>query len=324
MFIIAHRRIFFAITGLLVAGALGAVTVLGLPLGIDFTGGTLTEVSYEQERPNLETVQGALDENGYDSASVRPTDGGYIVRTKPLDSDARQALTDTLSLGGGASASIERFSSVGPALGQELQSKALLALSLAVFIIIAYVAFAFRHVSRPISSWIYGIGAIAALLFDVLIPVGTFAVLGAVIGAEVDALFVMALLAILGYSVNDTIVIFDRIRENVRGNQDTGRDEAFELTVGKSLDQALARSINTSLTTTLVLLALFTFGASTTEHFALTLLAGVIAGTYSSLCFAAPALVAYWRWRGAPATYVPEDGQDQAGEPSRVDAQQSL
>ena len=158
--------------------------------------------------------------------------------------------------------------------------------------IIFFIAFVFRHVSAPVSSWKYGIIAIIALLHDIIVTIGLFAVLGALVGAEVDILFVMALLAILGYSVNDTIVVFDRVRENLRTNLELNRKEDFELTVGKSLNQTYIRSINTSLTTFFVLITLFMLGPLATQNFALVLLTGVIAGTYSSICLATPLLVA--------------------------------
>ena len=176
-----------------------------------------------------------------------------------------------------------------------MRIKALLAFSIVVVAIVLFIAYVFRHVSKPVSSWKYGVISIIALLHDVIIPVGLFAILGSVVGAEIDVLFIVALLTILGYSVNDTIVVFDRVRENLRENQQLKRKEDFELTVGKSLNQTFARSINTSLTTTLVLLALFFFGGVATQNFALVLIMGIVAGTYSSLCLASPLLVA---WKG--------------------------
>ena len=144
----------------------------------------------------------------------------------------------------------------------------------------------------PISSWKYGVAAIIALIHDIIVPTGVFAFLGYILGVEIDILFVMALLAILGYSVNDTIVVFDRVRENLRLNREHGSEESFDLTVGKSLNQTYARSINTSLTTLFVVIALFFFGSEATQDFALVLAIGIIAGTYSSIFLATPLLVA--------------------------------
>jgi len=166
-----------------------------------------------------------------------------------------------------------------------------------VVAIILFIALAFRKVSEPVSSWKYGVIAIIALLHDIIVPVGLFALLGVVVSAEIDVLFVMALLAILGYSVNDTIVVFDRVRENLRTNSELNKKEDFELTVGKSLNQTYTRSINTSLTTLFVLLTLFFLGAPVTQNFALVLLTGVIAGTYSSIFLATPLLVVAERFR---------------------------
>jgi preprotein translocase subunit SecF len=165
-----------------------------------------------------------------------------------------------------------------------------------VLAIILFVTFAFRKVSDAVSSWAYGSVAIIALLHDILVPSALFAVLGVTAGAQIDLLFVMALLAILGFSVNDTIVVFDRIRENLREHQDQGQ-ESFSDIVGTSLQQTFARSVNTSLTTLIVLAALYLLGGESTELFSLTLLVGVIAGTYSSLFFASPLLVKVYEWR---------------------------
>lgn len=292
MFIVLHRRIFYWITGVFVAAAVGAVAVFGLPLSIDFTGGSLTEVRYDGDRPTQETVEQALTERGFTGASVRPTgERGYIIRTRPVAADGNVAIEEAASLGGGAPLSVERFTNIGPVIGEELRSKAFVALGLVVVAIILFIAFVFRHVSEPVPSWKYGGIAIIALLHDILIPVGVFAAIAQFTAAEIDTLFVMALLAILGYSVNDTIVVFDRVRENLRQNKEAERTEEFSLTVGKSLDQTFTRSINTSLTTAVVLSMLFIIGTPATEFFALTLLAGVVAGAYSSLCLATPLLV---------------------------------
>jgi len=156
---------------------------------------------------------------------------------------------------------------------------------------ILFIAFAFRHVSKPVASWKYGVVAIITLFHDVLLPVGLFAYLGHVRGAEVDVLFIVALLTILGVSINDTIVIFDRIRENLRRNEEKNVREPFAEVVQKSVRQTIARSVNTSVTVIIVLIALFLVGPSSTQDFALTLIVGMVAGTYSSILLAAPLLV---------------------------------
>lgn len=301
MLIVKYRKIFFILTGLIVATAIFSVAFFGLNFGIDFTGGAITEVSYpeivlEEEnintRPSKESLEERLQGLDIGGFSIRPTgEDGYILRTQDLTEEKRVEILNILSLGGEKQIIQERFNSIGPTIGSELRNKAFVAIGIVVVAIILFVAFVFRKVSQPVSSWKYGIVAIIALIHDVLVPVGIFAFLGYTVGAEIDILFVMALLAILGYSVNDTIVVFDRVRENLRLNREHGSKEDFELTVGKSLNQTYARSINTSLTTLFVLIALFFIGSEATQDFALVLATGVIAGTYSSIFLATPLLV---------------------------------
>ena len=293
MLVVKYRKIFFILSGVIVGLSLLSVLVFGLTFGIDFTGGALTEVTYPDGRPDKEGVIARLQNIPIGVFSLRQSgDSNYILRTRALLEEERVAVMGALSRGGSISVTIERFTSIGPIIGTELRNKAFTAVFVVVLAIIFFIAFVFRHVSAPVSSWKYGIIAIVALLHDIIVPVGLFAILGVLTGAEVDILFVMALLAILGYSVNDTIVVFDRVRENLRINLDLNRKEDFELTVGKSLNQTYVRSVNTSLTTFFVLITLFMLGPLATQNFALVLLTGVIAGTYSSICLAAPLLVA--------------------------------
>lgn len=291
MFIIKNRKIFFAISGALVGLSLAAVAFFGIVFGIDFTGGTIIEVEYPDGRPDQSRVETRLDRLDLGAYSLRDSDAqGFLLRTKDLSEEARAEVMDALSLNGGVRVETLRLNTIGPVIGQELRSKAFVAIAVVVVMIILFVAFAFRKVSEPVSSWKYGLIAIAALVHDIIIPFGVFAVLGYFFGAEVDILFVMALLAILGYSVNDTIVVFDRVRENLRANIEREKKEPFTDTVGRSLEQTFARSINTSLTTLFVLCSLYFLGGDATKNFALVLIAGVLAGTYSSLFFATPLL----------------------------------
>ena len=292
MLVVTYRKIFFILSAVIVALSLGVVLTFGLNFGIDFTGGAIAEVSYPAERPGKEDVEDRLTNLPIGVFSLRPSDDdGFILRTRDLAEEERVAVVDALSLNGTVELVEERFNSIGPVIGTELRNKAFLAIAIVVLAIILFVAFAFRKVSKPVSSFKYGLIAIVALLHDIIVPLGLFAILGQFFGAEVDVLFVMALLAILGYSVNDTIVVFDRVRENLRTNEELNRKEEFELTVGKSLNQTYVRSINTSLTTIFVLVTLFILGAPATQNFALVLLTGVIAGTYSSIALATPLLV---------------------------------
>jgi len=297
MLVVKYRHLFFILSTVIVVLSVGVVLVFGLNFGIDFTGGALTEVSYPDGRPDKAVVEEQLRSLSIGEFSLRGTgENGFILRSKDLTEEARQAVMEALSLQGDTSLTQERFNSIGPIIGAELRNKAFVAIGIVIAAIVLFVAFVFRKVSEPVSSWKYGLIAIVALLHDIIVPVGVFALLGYLFGAEVGVLFVMALLAILGYSVNDTIVVFDRVRENLRINKEQERVEQFELTVGKSLNQTYVRSINTSLTTLFVLLALFFIGAPVTRDFALVLLTGVMAGTYSSICLAAPLLVTIERF----------------------------
>jgi len=294
MFVIKHKNILFTISGVLMLAAVVALLVFGLNVGIDFTGGSILEVSYSGDVPTTPEIEEAISGFVLDSASIRKTgDSGYIIRTRFLNEEEHAELTGLLTFDGSRELVIERQSSVGPTIGSELRSKALIAIAIVVIAIIFFVAFAFRKVSRPVRSWKYGLAAVIALVHDTLIPVGVFAVLGATIGTQADALFVMALLAILGYSVNDTIVVFDRVRENLGDNKEHNKKEAFGDVVGRSLSQTYARSLNTSLTTLIVLLALFFIGGPSVHSFVLTLIVGVVAGTYSSIFLASPLLVLF-------------------------------
>jgi preprotein translocase subunit SecF len=294
MFVIRNKTAFLSLAGILVGVSIAAVLFLGLNLGIDFTGGTLVEVTYPDGRPTMAELQTLLKEDLEESFVLRPTgETGYFLRTKELTEAERPALFALLSFEGERRVVEERFTSIGPTVGSELKQKALIALLLVVGAIILFVAFSFRKVSYPVSSWKYGIVAVITLLHDVALPIGLFVILGKAVGVEIDILFITALLAILGYSVNDTIVVFDRIRENLQIDRTSGRTRPFGEVVGESLKQTYVRSINTSLTTLLVLLLLFFVGGEPTRYFSLALLTGVIAGTYSSIFLASPLLVAF-------------------------------
>ena len=295
MFIVANRKFFYALSGVLVTLALAALAVWGLTFGLDFKGGSLIEVEYAAQRPEVVEARVALSKLSLGEFSVRPTgERGFIIRTKVLDEAEHRALLAALSGEAGASVAERQYNAIGPTLSAELANKALLSLGLVLIAIVLFVTFAFRKVSEPVSSWKYGLITIAALLHDVLIPTGVFAALGSLLGGfEVDTLFVTALLVILGFSVHDTIVVFDRVRENLRRQKESGvrNPEPFEQTVGVSIRQTFNRSVNTSLTTLLAIAALFALGPESVRHFALVLLIGITAGTYSSIFIASPLLV---------------------------------
>lgn len=296
--IIKHRKYFFIFTTILVVASIISISVFGLKLGLDFTGGTLVQVTYDSVRPSVEIISESLDAAGLEGYSLREAgEKDYILRTGNLTEEQRPWVASWFTIGEGE-AKIVQLTEVGPTIGVELRNKAILSLAIVLACILMFIAFAFRQVSKPISSWIYGLMAITGLTFSVLVTCGFFALLSRITGAQVDTLFITALLTILGFSVHDTIVVFDRTRENLRINQEKNKREDFEETAGRALGQTLVRSINTSVTIALSLLALFILGPESTQEFALTLFVGIVAGTYSSICVATPLLVAYENWRG--------------------------
>jgi preprotein translocase subunit SecF len=285
MGIVKHRKIWYTFSGLLVLASLFSIFYFGLNFSIDFTGGSLLEIEYSNARPDAAVIQ-----NKIPGVSVQPTgEKGIIIRSKTLSEEEHQALLKNLS-STGVFTEIH-FDSIGPTIGSELRQKSLTAVILVAVMIILYITFAFRKANRPVSSFKYGLMAVVALIHDVTAPIGVFAVLGHYFGVQIDILFVTAILTVLGFSVHDTIVVFDRIRENLRKN--IGKD--FEETVGLSINQTIVRSINTSLTVIFVLLALFLFGGETIKYFSLALIIGVFFGTYSSIFLASPLLVTLYK-----------------------------
>ena len=298
MFIIKHKAIFFTISILLVIGSLIFIAIYGLNLGSDFTGGTVLEVAYAKNRPDpnlLRSILAPLNLGNYSLQSAGSD--GYIIKLKPITEEERVSIVDALSANGAnQDFQVKSFSSVGPSVGQELATKGLIAVTLVVLLIILFIAFAFRKISYPVASWKFGLIAIIALIHDITIPTGVFAYLGHFREVEIDALFITALLTILGLSVSDTIVVFDRIRENLKNR--VGR--TFEETVGMSLDQTITRSLITSLTIISILLVLLFFGGESTRNFALVLTLGMFFGTYSSIFIASPLLVVAYNWQAKP------------------------
>jgi preprotein translocase subunit SecF len=291
MFIIKHKKVFVFISVALVVLSIVVIVVFGLKAGIDFKGGALTEVAYDTVRPTQEELHSSLEALNVGSILLQPTgELGYIVKSRDLTESEHTLLLQTLSQNGVSPMREVNFNSIGPSVGRELTRKAVIALVLVSLAIICFIAYAFRKVSHPVSSWRYGIIAIITLLHDVIIPVGMFAVLSHYFGAELDTLFVVAVLTILGLSVSDTIVIFDRIRENLSTHTKVTAHNFGEI-VGSSLSQSFVRSICTSLTVILVLLALVFFGPASIKYFSLMLVTGMFFGTYSSIFLASPLLV---------------------------------
>ncbi|NNM83842.1 protein translocase subunit SecF [Candidatus Parcubacteria bacterium] len=295
MYIIRHRSLFFWITGLFLVAAIGAILFWGLPLGIDFTGGSLMQVSYPQGRPALADIEKQISVVPLGVVSVRSSGTDAIsIRARTMTPAEHDAVLAALS--SHASTTELAYTSVGPALGSQFTNKALWAIFAVMLVIVFYIAFAFRKVSRPVPSWGYGLTVIAMLIIDIIVPTGFYAAYCHFTGAEVDSLFVVALLALLGYIVNDIIVIFDRIREHLARNEKFGIKESFEDTIGKSINETMTRSINTALTVALALVALIFLGAPATRNFALVMLVGIVIGTFSSIARSAPLLIPIANW----------------------------
>ncbi|HEY4496106.1 MAG TPA: protein translocase subunit SecF [Candidatus Paceibacterota bacterium] len=292
MLIVNNRKIFYIISAVLVGVSIIVLMVWGLNLSIDFKGGTIIEISYPDERPAVSDIEKNLEKLNLGEHSIRPVgEMGYLIRTRSLEESERAILFQALSNNGSKKITEERFDSVGPLLGKEAVRKSLFSIILVIVCIVLFITFAFRKVSEPVASWKYGLITVLALIHDVLIPAGVFAVLGHFKGIEVDTLFVTALLVVLGFSVHDTIVVFDRVRENLKVNHETRTKKPFEQIVGESISQTFVRSINTSLTTILVLIVLFFVGAVSTQMFSLALIIGITAGTYSSIFIGSTLLV---------------------------------
>jgi preprotein translocase subunit SecF len=288
MSIVSLRHIWFGLGAAMVAGSLIALFVFGIRWGIDFTGGSLSEVTLESFVTSAD-VRTTLEAAGYTNLQVQETGStGQLIRTTHLSEEAHQAMLATLRSSYGGVEEL-RFDSIGPMIGQELKKTATWGVILTLTLIGTYIALAFRKVSRPVASWKYGLLTIACAFHDVIVMVGVYIVVGFFLGWEMNATFVAASLTVLGYSINDTVVVFDRIRENLANR--VGKD--FEDTVDMSIRQTLARSLNTSLTTILAITAVLIFGGDTTRPFAFALMVGIAAGSYSSIFLASPALVAW-------------------------------
>ena len=294
--IIENRKIWLSISTGLVALSLIFIAMFGLDLGIDFTGGSLLEVKFNAERPSTEEVRDLIKSEIEISAEpiiVNSDQQNMIIRVQETEETVHQEIISKLAEKYPENIQEERFESIGPSIGQELKEKAIYAILIVILAIVAYIAYAFRKVSWPVKSWKYGVIAIVALVHDVIIVVGIFALLGRFMGVEVGLPFVAALLTILGYSVNDSIVVFDRIRENLGRVVKTD----FEGIVNRSVNETITRSVNTSVTTLIVLLTIFFFGGASIKFFVLALAIGVLSGTYSSIFLASPLLVVWEKIR---------------------------
>jgi len=296
--IVKRRYLYFAISLLVIIPGMIALIVWGFPLAIDFTGGSLLDIHFDSGAvPASSDVLQLYSEYGFNDAQVQTAEGNsLIIRSKSMDEATRGEIVSQMEQRFNTTITVQRFDSVGPSVGQEVATRAAGAVGLAALGIMFYITYAFRGVQH---AFRYGVSAILAMLHDVAVVVGVEAILGHFLGWEVDALFLTALLTVIGFSVHDSIVVFDRIRENAN----IYRRLPYETVVNHSIVQTLDRSINTQLTVMLTLLSLALFGGVTIRHFVIILLVGVFSGTYSSIFNAAPILVVWenreWRnWFG--------------------------
>jgi preprotein translocase subunit SecF len=295
--IIQQRNIWLGLSSVLVFFSITVLFVWGLRFGIDFTGGSLLEIKFSKQVPTVVEVEKKLAELKLGSLSVQPSSASTLIirfqQTEPAVKDLILNNLNKLALSLNKENQIEelRFDSVGSSVGLELKRQAIYATLFALLGILFYIAWVFRKISKPVSSFKYGISALVALFHDVFITLGLFVVLGKFFAVEINTPFVAAILTVLGYSINDTIIVFDRIRENLpRSNED------FEGTINTSINQTLVRSINTSMTVILALVAIILFGGDSIKSFALALAFGIFIGTYSSIFVASPLLVVWERW----------------------------
>lgn len=287
-----HRLIWYTVSTVSILASLVAFSVWGLRQGIEFTGGTLMAVSFT-ERPSIAQAQEAIQSSGIELGTVviQPVgDHGMQFRLKPLTEEEHQAIFSALK-NGYPEVQEDHFDAIGPVVGEELRQKSVRGLIVVLLAILIYVAYAFRKVSAPVQSWKYGVVTIFTAFHDVIIPIGVFSVLGHFRGVEIGTSFIAAILTILGYSITDTIVVMDRVRENLQK-----RSGAFQDIVEESVHQTFLRSFNTSVTTLLTLFAIYFFGGASLHEFTLALIIGISVGTYSSIFIASPALVTWDRF----------------------------
>jgi len=287
----SRRHIYYLISLIVLIPGIISLAVWGLRLGIDFTGGTLWEVQFQQSI-TTEQIRGILNQNGIEGGTVQissqdGTNNVALIRIPELGeaSEQKQAIEQDFTNEIGTYTELD-FSTVGSSVGTSIRNRSLLAVVLASVAILLYIAYAFRNTQNPA---LYGIAAIIGMVHDILVVLGIFAILGEFFDVEIDALFVTAVLTIIGFSVHDTIVVFDRIRENLANRV----EPTFEGIVDYSLAQTIVRSLNTSMTVVFTLLALYLFGGASTKNFVLALLIGVISGTYSSIFNASQILVSW-------------------------------
>jgi preprotein translocase subunit SecF len=284
-----YSKLWLGVSALIILFGILSLSIYGLNLGIDFKGGTLTEIQFDRAY-NIDSVKSAMESSGVSGFQLQPAENNSLmIKTPSLQKEKHDEIVAKIREAAGDFKEIQ-FQSIGPLVGKELTRNALYQLVLVSLGIVLYISYAFRKVPKPVTSWRFGVAAIVALLHDLLFVLGVFSILGHYKGVEIDSMFVTALLTVLGFSVHDTIVVFDRVRENLKvyGNH------SIEYVINHSIAQTIVRSLNTSLTVLFVLLALLLFGGETIKYFVLALIIGITVGTYSSIFIASPVLM-FWQ-----------------------------
>ena len=286
-----YKKIYYLFSTALIVSSLAFLFIFGLRFGIDFLGGSILEVNFEK-RPENQIIEAKLKDLNLGEVVLQSTgENEIILRLKDINEETHQQIISRL----GEISKIEekRFESIGPTIGKELRQKTLMLVIASLLSLLIYIAVSFRKVNFPVSSWQYGIISILTLSFDVLITIGSLALLGRFYNVQFSIPIVTALLTILGYTINDKVIVFDRVRENLLRD----RRDNFEDLVNRSLNETLGRSLSTGTCALLVLFFIFLFGGETLKYFALTLIIGILAGTYSSLFLATPLLVSWLKWK---------------------------
>ncbi|TSC56043.1 MAG: hypothetical protein Greene071421_62 [Parcubacteria group bacterium Greene0714_21] len=284
MNIFTYSNFYLALAVSLILLSVGSIIVFGLTLGIDFTGGSIMEVQYTESRPSTQDIQARLMDLELGSLQIQPVgEQNVLVRMKDIEENMHQEVLSLL----GKEVQELRFESIGPVIGRELTKKTFLITVLSLLVLVSYIAFAFRKVTHPVHPWHWPLASLLALVFDLMVPLGVFALFGKLEGMELSIPVVVALLTVLGYSINNNIVVFDRVRENVFKNKGLGMQEVMNI----SIKQTLSRNLNTSLCTLFPVLAIFFFGGETLRAFSLVLGVGIVAGLYSSILLSPPFLL---------------------------------
>ncbi|HOL90317.1 MAG TPA: protein translocase subunit SecF [Candidatus Pacearchaeota archaeon] len=284
-----YNKIYLIIAGITLLLSFYFIIFWGLKPGIDFTGGTILEIEYKDKRPSNQEIEEKLKKFNLGSISIQPTEEkGVIIKTKEISDDVHNEILSVLGKDDGIIEE-KRFEFIGPVIGKELTEKTFIVVVLSLIAMMIYISLAFRKMKKPIKSWQYSLSSVFCLFHDTLIVLAVFSILGKIYGVEISIPIITALITLVGYSINNTVVVFDRMRENISFGG------SFDEIIDKSLNETLLRQFGTSFTTLVAVLSIFFFGGTTLKYFSLTLVIGLIVGSFSSFFIAAPLLLEWLR-----------------------------